>query len=199
MATTERTKADSVGVNRGEFEAHQRHVDQRFQNLDDTMQRGFSVLGSQFSTLSEKLDRQTRPNYMLLVGVVTIGLTLASFAAALVYSSNSNVDALSKARDEQLHGEITNLRVGSNRWSYNQQQDYKKEQQDRDDRQNEKIETSSTSLTVLSGDLQSLKATVETWIDELKNRGVTIESNSEHVARMDERLKSIQKEMENPK
>jgi len=186
-----KSSVDSLGVTHTEFESHQRHVDQRLQNLDDAMQRGFSVLGNQFSSLSDKLDRQTRPNYNLLIGFVTIGLTLASFAGALVYTSNSNVDALSKARDTAILDQLDSFRSGSNRWSYSQHTDYAKDTQSKLDRHTNRIESNVKDLTELSGEVKSIKSELATWVGELNRRGVSIDNNTELVSRIEERVKAL--------
>lgn len=182
-----------MDVSRTEFEAHQNHVDQRFITLDANMTRGFAAIAEQFRTLSTKFDQQQRPNYNLLLGIIGVGLTLASFAGAIVFMSNSHVDELSKARDIAIIEQLEGFRTGSNRWSYDQHQDYAKAVQSDHERVLVKIENLLQQQTELRGDIRGQGATLKSWIDELNQRGKTIDDQAKTIARLEERIDTLRK------
>jgi len=98
MPTPRSVATAGMIVTRTEFDAHQHHVDQRFTGLESSMSRGFSTLTDNINRIVARAEAGADPNYGVLLGVITVILTLVSFGAVLVYSTTQHVDELGKAR-----------------------------------------------------------------------------------------------------
>lgn len=104
-------------VTRSEFESHQAHVDQRFNALTASMADGFGVLNSQITSISNKLDRATAPNYSLIVSVVAIILPMISFGGAVVWMMSNHNEQMSVARYDNIKTRLDQFISGGNRWT----------------------------------------------------------------------------------
>jgi len=60
--------------------------------------RGFSTLTDNINRIVARVEAGADPNYGVILGVITVLLTLVSFGAVHVYITNQHVDELSKAR-----------------------------------------------------------------------------------------------------
>ena len=186
-------------VNQEQFGLFINHVDQRFEQISDNVNRQLKMQTESTNELSRTQREASRPRYEILV----IALAIAGMAGSLGYTYINSASNMHTARDEALEQKIDFVMNGSNRFS---REDFRYERNVLDERFDESRDRVET-LRVFDREVVQRLATLEerarltdnelsyrkSWMDRTNERSVRIESQLEERSKNQDRIFENQK------